>query len=46
MRDDKTWLGDRRLRIYWATDEGWSKRLRDRSGEFQIGPFVVCPQIK
>jgi hypothetical protein len=27
-----TRLGPRRLRIYWLSDEGWSKRLRDRSG--------------
>ena len=25
-------LGSRVLRIYWITDQGWSKRLRDRSG--------------
>jgi len=27
-----TRLGPRRLRIYWLSDEAWSKRLRDRSG--------------
>jgi hypothetical protein len=27
-----TFLGRRRLRIYWITDQGWSKTLRDRSG--------------
>ena len=27
-----TSLGSRTLRIYWLTDQGWSKRLRDRSG--------------
>jgi hypothetical protein len=27
-----TLLGKRRLKLYWVTDEGWSKRLRDRSG--------------
>jgi hypothetical protein len=27
-----TSLGSRTLRIYWVTDQGWSKRLRDRSG--------------
>jgi hypothetical protein len=27
-----TLLGIRRLRIYWVTSAGWSKRLRDRSG--------------
>jgi hypothetical protein len=30
-------LGARTLRIYWLTDEGWSKRLRDRSGG--MGPI-------
>jgi hypothetical protein len=25
-------LGNRRLRIYWLSDEGWSKRVRDLSG--------------
>ena len=27
-----TRLGPRRLRIYWLSDQAWSKRLRDRSG--------------
>jgi hypothetical protein len=27
-----TWLGPRRLRIYWLTDAGWSKRSRNRAG--------------
>jgi hypothetical protein len=27
-----TRLGDRQLRIYWLTNQGWSKRMRDRSG--------------
>ena len=27
-----TSLGSRTLRIYWLTDQGWSKRLRDQSG--------------
>lgn len=27
-----TELGDRKLNIYWLFDEGWSKRVRDRSG--------------
>jgi hypothetical protein len=26
-------LGKRRLRIYWLTDEGWSKRARDRRSD-------------
>ena len=25
-------LGSRRLRIYWMSDEGWSKNVRDKSG--------------
>jgi hypothetical protein len=25
-------LGTRKLKIYWLSDEGWSKRTRDRSG--------------
>ena len=25
-------LGRRRLKLYWLTDQGWSKRLRDKSG--------------
>jgi hypothetical protein len=28
----RTWLGCRILRIYWVTDQGWSKRMRDRAG--------------
>jgi hypothetical protein len=32
LNQTTTLLGKRRLKIYWVTDEGWSKRLRDRSG--------------
>jgi hypothetical protein len=32
LRERTTALGTRRLRLYWLTDQGWSKRLRDRSG--------------
>jgi len=27
-----THLGSRTLKIYWLTDQGWSKRMRDRAG--------------
>jgi hypothetical protein len=33
----QTPLGERVLRIYWLTDQGWSKRMRDRAGG--IGPI-------
>jgi len=32
LDEPTTPLGSRRLQIYWMTDQGWSKRLRDRSG--------------
>lgn len=32
LEEPTTPLGSRKLRIYWVTDQGWSKRLRDRSG--------------
>jgi hypothetical protein len=32
LNQTTTWLGPRRLKIYWLTDAGWSKRLRNRSG--------------
>jgi hypothetical protein len=32
LNQNTTLLGPRRLRIYWLSDGGWSKRLRDRSG--------------
>jgi len=32
LNQTTTLLGPRRLRIYWLTDQSWSKRLRDRSG--------------
>jgi hypothetical protein len=32
LAQQTTDLGKRRLRIYWLSDEGWSKRTRDLSG--------------
>jgi hypothetical protein len=32
LNQTTTRLGPRRLKIYWLTGDGWSKRLRDRSG--------------
>ena len=32
MDTPTTPLGSRTLRIYWLTDQGWSKRMRDRAG--------------
>ena len=32
LNQTTTLLGSRRLKIFWLTDESWSKRLRDRSG--------------
>jgi hypothetical protein len=32
LEEPTTALGKRRLKIFWMTDQGWSKRLRDRSG--------------
>jgi hypothetical protein len=32
LSETTTLLGPRRLKIFWLTDESWSKRLRDRSG--------------
>ena len=37
VSEKTTPLGSRRLKIYWLTDQGWSKRTRDRSGG--IGPI-------
>ena len=32
LNQTTTLIGPRRLRIFWLTEESWSKRLRDRSG--------------
>jgi hypothetical protein len=32
LAEPTTPIGGRRLNIYWITDQGWSKRLRDRNG--------------
>jgi hypothetical protein len=32
VTESVTQLGKRKLNIYWLFDEGWSKRVRDRSG--------------
>ena len=32
LAETATALGPRRLRIYWLSDQGWSKRARDRAG--------------
>jgi hypothetical protein len=32
LAEPTTRLGKRRLKVFWLTDQGWSKRLRDRSG--------------
>jgi hypothetical protein len=29
-------LGKRRLKLYWLIDQGWSKRLRDKSGGIEV----------